>query len=417
MPRVLLYLPYAGLLLSLLLPCVGWSGEPAAQPDAPWSARREALAKIISQGVKDPRVLAAVRNTKRHLFVPESQREFAYYDMSLPIGGGVTISPPYVVAFMTEQLHPQPTDKVLEIGTGSGYQAAMLSPLVAEVFTIEIVEDLGRQAADRLKRLGYDNVHVKVGDGFQGWPEQAPFDKIIVTCSPEEIPKPLIEQLKDGGTMLIPLGKRFEQSLCLVTKHGDTIEREVLESTFFVPMTGRAEALRQVKQDDGAPMVINGSFENRTKLGVPVGWYNLRQASLQSSADAPHGKTFLTLSNSTPGRLAVALQAMGLDGRRFKELEISATVRAKGVALSGEEAFSGIVVRFYNAQRERIGTARFGPWLKTSAWGEYGTKFQIPRDCRLIVIGIGLIEATGELGLDDLQVSAHKTVASPFDQG
>jgi len=399
------------ILLSGLVLCRAGVAEEADH----WRKSREKLAGIISQGVKDPRVLTVVRKTERHLFVPESQRKNAYFDMSLPIGGGVTISPPYVVAFMTEQLRPQATDRVLEIGTGSGYQAAMLSPLVAEVYTIEIVEDLGRQAAKRLKRLGYDNVRVKVGDGFQGWPEHAPFDKIIVTCSPEKIPEPLIAQLKDGGMMLIPLGKRYEQSLCRVTKRAGKLEREVLESTFFVPMTGRAETLRHQKQDDGVPLVVNGGFEQPTTQDTLLGWYNLRQARVMSESDAPEGKSYLHFENTTPGRLAVALQAMGLDGRRFKEIEISVHVRPANVVLGDKESYSGVDVRFYDEQRARVGAARFGPWTGSASWGEHGTRFRVPVEARLVVIGLGLFGATGELALDGIQVKANKTVKGPFD--
>ncbi|MBX7168353.1 MAG: protein-L-isoaspartate O-methyltransferase, partial [Pirellulales bacterium] len=148
---------------------------------------------IIGAGIKNQRVIDAIRRTPRHEFMPRSERKLAYYDMAVPIGEGQTISPPYVVAYMTEQLDPQPTDKVLEIGTGSGYQAAVLSPLVAEVYTIEIVEPLGQRAAKALRDLHYDNVHAKVGDGFKGWAEFAPFDKVIVACSPENVPRPLVE--------------------------------------------------------------------------------------------------------------------------------------------------------------------------------------------------------------------------------
>ncbi|MBP85159.1 MAG: protein-L-isoaspartate O-methyltransferase [Planctomycetaceae bacterium] len=399
------------LLLGLILCRTG-----VAEEADHWRRAREQLTRIISQGVKDPRVLAVVSKTERHLFVPESQRKNAYFDMSLPIGGGVTISPPYVVAFMTEQLRPQPTDRVLEIGTGSGYQAAMLSPLVSEVYTIEIVEDLGRQAAERLKRLAYDNVRVKVGDGFQGWPEHAPFDKIIVTCSPEKIPEPLIAQLKDGGTMLIPLGKRFEQSLCLVTKRDGKLKREVLESTFFVPMTGRAEVLRHQKQDDGVPIVVNGGFEQHIGQGTPMGWYNLRQATVASDSGAPEGKAYLHFENKTPGRLAVALQAMGLDGRRFKEIEISVAVRPANVMLGDKESYSGVAVRFYDEQRARVSAARFGPWSGSASWSEHGTRFRVPPETRLVVIGLGLFGATGELAFDSLQVKANQTVVKgPFD--
>lgn len=377
---------------------------------------RQKLTQIIGQGVKDPRVLRVVGKTERHLFVPKSQQKNAYFDMSLPIGGGVTISPPYVVAHMTEQLHPQPTDRVLEIGTGSGYQAAILSPLVDEVYTIEIIEELGKQAAERLTRLGYDNVNVKVGDGFKGWPEHAPFDKIIVTCSPEQIPEPLVAQLKDGGMMLIPLGKRYEQSLCLVTKRSGKLDRQVLESTFFVPMTGKAEAVRHQKQDDGAPVVVNGGFEQQNEQGVPVAWYNLRQAKIAVDAGAPEGKSHVQFANETPGRVAVALQAMGLDGRRFKEIELSVTVRPDDVVLGANGSYSGIDVRFYDEHRARVGGGLFGPWSGSAAWTEHGTRFRVPLESRIMVIGLGLFGATGELAFDNIQVKARKTIAKgPFD--
>ena len=162
--------------------------------------------------------------------------------MSLPIGESQTISAPFVVAYMTEQLDPQPTDKVLEIGTGSGYQAAILSPLVKEVYSIEIVESLGQKAARTLKRLKYTNVKTKIGDGYQGWPEHAPFDKIIVTCSPEKVPQPLVDQLKEGGRMVVPVGERYTQELYLLRKKDGKLEQEVLVPTMFVPMTGKAEA-------------------------------------------------------------------------------------------------------------------------------------------------------------------------------
>jgi protein-L-isoaspartate(D-aspartate) O-methyltransferase len=146
--------------------------------------------EIVAAGVKNERVIKAMRDTPRHEFVPIGNRERAYLDMALPIGSGQTISPPFVVASMTEAIDPQPDDKVLEIGTGSGYQAAILSPLVKDVYTIEIVEQLSTRATRVLKHLGYKNVHTRAGDGYKGWPEVAPFDKIIVTCSPEEVPKP-----------------------------------------------------------------------------------------------------------------------------------------------------------------------------------------------------------------------------------
>ena len=204
--------------------------------------------EVIAAGIKNPRVIQSMRDTPRHEFVPlrdpstgANQRQNAYFDMSLPLGHGQTISPPVIVAYMTEQLDPQPTDRVLEIGTGSGYQAAVLSPLVKDVYTIEIVEQLGKTAAQTLKSLKYTNIHTKIGDGYLGWPDAAPFDKIIVTCSPEKVPQKLIDQLKDGGRMIVPVGERYEQVLYLFKKKDGKLESEALRPTLFVPMTGEAE--------------------------------------------------------------------------------------------------------------------------------------------------------------------------------
>ncbi len=169
--------------------------------------------------------------------------------MALPIGNGQSISPPLVVANMTEQLDPQPADRVLEIGTGSGYQAAVLSPLVRDVYTIEIQEALGKRADALLQRLGYKNVHRRIGDGYQGWPEAAPFDKIIVTCSPEQVPPALVEQLREGGRLIVPVGERFQQNLYLFRKTDGKLVGQALEPTMFVPMTGNAERQRLVKPD------------------------------------------------------------------------------------------------------------------------------------------------------------------------
>ena len=385
------------------------------EPDY-WAEARSKLVEVIAEGVKNQKVLQAVATTERHLFVPEDQRKNAYFDMSLPIGGGVTISPPYAVAFMTEQLDPQTTDRVLEIGTGSGYQAAILSPLVADVFTVEIIETLGTAAAERLQRLGYKNVQVKVGDGFKGWPEHAPFDKIIVTCSPEQIPQPLIDQLKDGGKMLIPLGSRYQQSLCLVTKRDGKLEKQVLESTFFVPMTGRAEELRNAKQDDGVPVLANGSFELVTDPQTPSNWYYLRQARMIAAEEAPHGSQYVSLQNAMPGRVAQILQATGLDGRRFRELELSVAVRTHEIVLPDDESFSGLDVHFYDEQRRKIGTGKFGPWTDSAPWAEYTTRYRVPENTRILMIRVGLYGATGQLDIDNIRLTASSTVAKgPFD--
>jgi protein-L-isoaspartate(D-aspartate) O-methyltransferase len=184
----------------------------------------------------------------RHRFVPEEHRRLAYEDESLPIGEGQTITPVYDVAFMTEALAPRPSDRVYEVGTGSGYQAAILSRLVRDVYSVEIHEPLGRKAAGVLKDLGYTNVHTRVGDGYEGWPEAAPFDAVIVTCAPANVPPPLVAQLKDGGRMVIPLGNRYRQTVYLMEKRGGKLEvLKAIRPTLFVPMTGKA----QEKADSG----------------------------------------------------------------------------------------------------------------------------------------------------------------------
>lgn len=195
--------------------------------------------KAPGRDITNRRVLEAMANVPRHELVPADVRRAAYADRPLPIGFNQTISQPYIVAFMTERLEPKPTDRVLEIGTGSGYQAAILSGLVAEVYTIEIVEPLARRAEADLKRLGYKNVKVRAGDGYKGWPEAAPFDTIIVTCAPDHVPQPLIEQLKDGGRMVIPVGASYDQKLFVLEKRGEKVERRAVLPVLFVPMTGR----------------------------------------------------------------------------------------------------------------------------------------------------------------------------------
>lgn len=214
------------------------------QADEQWYAKeRNEMVKyqIEARGVKDKRVLDAMETVKRHLFVPEESRRLAYEDHPLPIGEGQTISQPYIVAYMTEMLKPKKDDIVLEIGTGSGYQAAILSHLVKEVYTIEIVEKLGKQAKKLLGDLKYENVHVRIGDGYKGWPKKAPFDKIILTAAPPEIPDPLIEQLAKNGRMVAPVGD-YSQKLLLVTKDAKgEIHKTTKLPVRFVPMTGEAQ--------------------------------------------------------------------------------------------------------------------------------------------------------------------------------
>jgi protein-L-isoaspartate(D-aspartate) O-methyltransferase len=216
--------------------------ERSYAPIVDLAEKREGMVKeqLMPRGIQEERVLAAMAKVPREEFVPEYLRAASYADQPLPIGYDQTISQPFIVAFMTEQLRPQPADRVLEIGTGSGYQAAVLAELVAEVYSIEIIEPLAKTAEATLQRLGYKNVHVKAGDGFKGWPEHAPFDAVIVTCAPEHVPPPLVDQLKEGGRMIIPVGNFGDQELYLLEKKNGKLERRTVLPVRFVPMTGEA---------------------------------------------------------------------------------------------------------------------------------------------------------------------------------
>jgi protein-L-isoaspartate(D-aspartate) O-methyltransferase len=218
------------------------SANQAANPADAWATPRREMVEeqIRERGVHQPEVLRAMEAVPRHLFVPGDNRDQAYGDAPLSIGWGQTISQPYVVALMTELLDLDRNDKVLEIGTGSGYHAAVLSKVAGEVYTIEIIEQLGRQAKGTLQQLGYRNVHVRVGDGYKGWPEEAPFDAIILTAAPPKIPQPLLDQLKVGGRMVVPVGA-FLQDLQLITKTAGGLEKRTVAPVRFVPMTGEVQ--------------------------------------------------------------------------------------------------------------------------------------------------------------------------------
>jgi protein-L-isoaspartate(D-aspartate) O-methyltransferase len=224
----------------LLLAALAWAQDPAA--------RREAMVRdqIQARGVKDPRVLAAMRSVPRHLFVPPELAKAAYEDCPLPIGEGQTISQPYIVALMTELLDPRPDQRILEVGTGSGYQAAVLSGLAGKVFTIEIKEPLYRRSTQTLQRLGYANVSTRLGDGYFGWPGEPAFDGIMITAAVDHVPPPLLAQLKDGGRMVMPLGNPYSvQSLVVVTREGSQYKVRHVLGVLFVPLTGQAQQPRQ----------------------------------------------------------------------------------------------------------------------------------------------------------------------------
>ncbi len=371
--------------------------------------------EIVAAGVKNERVIRAMRETPRHEFIAANQRERAYLDMALPIGNSQTISPPFIVASMTEAIDPQANDRVLEIGTGSGYQAAVLSPLVKDVYTIEIVDELSKRATRTLKRLHYDNVHTRSGDGYKGWPEAAPFDKIIVTCSPEKVPQPLVDQLKEGGLMVVPVGERYQQTLYLMRKTKGELKSEALRATLFVPMTGAAEEQRKVKPDPANPQIINGSFEETTKTAdgddEPTGWHYQRQLTLKTDGKVPDGKAYVDFKNADPGRGCHALQGFAVDGRKVSALELHYWVRGTGIHPSDQkEGSPRIVVTFYDERRAAVGEEPAGSFSGTFDWRNETNRIRVPLKAREAILRIGLLGATGELAFDDigLQVVASK---------
>ena len=258
---------------------------------------------VKGAGVTNERVIEAMLKTPRHEFIPKKLRKTqSYLDAGIPIGESQTISSPFIVAYMTESLEPQPTDKVLEIGTGSGYQAAVLSPLVKSVYSIEIVAPLGERAKKTLKQLKYKNVYVKVGDGFKGWPQYAPFDKIILTCSPETVPQPLVDQLREGGLVVVPMGERHQQTLYRMKKVNGKLEPESLRPTLFVPMTGTAEDNREVLPDPTKPRLLNPNFEEGLdEEGFVNGWYYQRKLTLREEVLAPSGLFYVQFKNEGTG--------------------------------------------------------------------------------------------------------------------
>src|SRR4030043_461936 len=227
------------ILLMVFTQCTNGKKGSELNPKGDFKAMREKMVEtqIKARGVKDPRVLSALLKVERHRFVPEEYLNSAYSDQPLPIGEGQTISQPYIVALMTELLELKEDEKVLEIGTGSGYQAAILAELVKEVYTIEIIESLASMAKSRLLELGYQNIKVKAGDGYLGWPKFDPLEAIIVTAAPDHIPMPLIEQLKEGGRMVLPVGI-YTQELKKIVKRSGKIETTDVIPVVFVPMTG-----------------------------------------------------------------------------------------------------------------------------------------------------------------------------------
>ncbi len=410
-PKTVLPTLTVGLFLAAVLLAAALSpGVACSQSNSVFATAREkmVLDDVIGNGVKNKLVISAMRSTRRHEFVSLNLRRRAYLDMALPIGSSQTISSPFIVSFMTEHLDPKPTDKVLEIGTGSGYQAAILSAIVKDVYTIEIVKSLGAKAKRTLRN--YRNVHTKIGDGFKGWPKFAPFDKIIVTCSPESVPKPLIKQLREGGRIVVPVGERYQQILYAYTKTDGKLVAEELRPTFFVPMTGTAEENRQVKPDPAHPKITNGGFEEYSKeTNLPAAWYYLRQSEL-FEGDAPEGESYLNFTNTTPGNRSQALQGFPVDGRKVRRLAVSFRIKHKDVRPGqARHDIPVLGITYFDKRRAAIGQQTIGPWYGTSDWFGEKAVFRVPVRARQASIRIGLFGAVGEIAFDDIKVKAGES--------
>lgn len=399
---------------------VFWGTDLAAQLSPPsihhFSEQRERLIREIlaPNGITDSRVLQAIRQTDRHAFVLPEHRDQAYFDRALPIGASQTISSPYIVAVMTQQLEVEADHKVLEIGTGSGYQAAVLSPLAKEVYTIEIVESLGNQAREVLSNLGYSNVFTKIGDGFLGWPEHAPFDRIIVTCSPESVPQPLVDQLTEGGLMIIPVGERYQQMLYLMRKKEGELHQEALKPTLFVPMTGQAEQARQVQADPANPQLINDRFEDSPlESGDIPGWYYQRGLQWRKISEDPN-RYGIEFENDVRGRPTHLLQGLALDGRKVRRVRLSTRVMAQNIVAGLDPNELPIVaLRLYDENRDLLQTHFLGPFQSSRGWRQENRLFRIPQETREAIVSVGLFGATGTAVFD--YVTLESTVGSAKD--
>lgn len=412
---------------------------------------------LPQKGLENADVIDVMKRIPRNRFVSPLHQTIAYRDQAIAIGEAQTISPPYIVAFMTQQLEPKPTDKVLEIGTGSGYQAAVLSLLVDEVYSIEIVEPLGQRAKRLIDRLGMDNVHIRIGDGYKGWPEAAPFDSIIVTCSPESVPEPLVAQLREGGRMIIPLGERYQQAFYLCRKIDGKLIREHLTQTLFVPMTGQAEEERQLKPDPDNPSIIGGGFEEIREDGSPVGWHYARNIEIVAYPTAggdengernipsdsepnpdtkiPEGKQFARLVSKTKpsnkiDRVAISpkrkprqltestsepladilepaqvLQGFAVNGKTVKTLTLEYSLRGRDIVpLRGRFQAPTAGLMLFDEDRNQIAEIPIGRSNGSFDWKRIIHPIEIPEKTREAVLLIGLPSSTGQLDIDNVLI-------------
>lgn len=372
-------------------------------------ARRLMVAEEIeAQGIENERLLAAMREVPREQFLPLNKRHLAYLNVAVTYGEGQVVLPPLVTAHSIEQLDPQKTDKVLVVGTGSGYSSAVLSRLAREVYSVEINPEIAKEAEETLRHLKYTNVKIRSGDGFEGWKEHAPYQRIIVECSPESVPRPLVDQLVEGGTLLIPVGDEFDQTMHRCKKENGQLVTLSLWPTLLLPMKGKAEELRSQSEMPREPSLLNGGFEELVEgtTDLPNNWFYVRQGRVVDDPLCPEGKRALQLVNTTPGAAAVALQAFPVDGKKIAELSLSFRIRGIDVRPGQNRGqLPRVEIRFFDEKRRFVGGDWTGGWNMTFDWVKKERLFAVPRQAKFAVIRISLGGGTGEIRFDNLKLA------------
>jgi len=394
--------------LSSIVTCCAFPLAAEEQADAYGDARTTMVdADLSGNGIGNERLLKAMRTIPRHRFcLPEDQKH-AYADQSLPIGHKRKLASPYVTAGLIELLDPRPNDRILELGTGSGYQAAILSQLATDVYSVESIEELGKASASLLKELKCKNVHTRIGDTLEGWPEAAPFDRILFTSCSGTVPAALIDQLRERGKVVVDAVCGNEELFHLFEKqHGRLVALKVW-SPFSIANADNLKQHRDEKQSPNKSEIENGDFE-LSEDGKATGWYFQRQAALAEDREAPNNHV-LTFENKEPGRHAQAIQEVAIDGRAVVSLRLS--VRAKGLEIHNSSSADkpSMVIRFYDAHQRPITvepSAILGPWRGTFGWETYTCVSSVPKTTRKALVVISMGGATGRLTVDDAQLSA-----------
>lgn len=387
----------------------------APQPAAAQSGMRELLEarrimvneEIAAQGIENQKLLEAMREVPRELFIPLHKRDLAYLNVAITYGDGNVILPPLVTAHLIEKLDPQKNDKVLVIGAGSGYSTALISRMSREVYAVEIDRAVATTAEETLRSLKYTNVKLRVGDGFEGWKEHAPYQRIIVECSPDSVPRPLVDQLAEEGTLLVPTGSEFDQTMYLCKKVNGELTTLSLWPTLLVPMKGKAEELRSHSGLLRTPSILNGGFEEivPSTKDVPTNWAYVRQGNVVEDSSCPEGSHALSFVNVTRGVAATAIQAFPVDGKNVSELTLACKIWGKDIRPGqNRQQLPRMEVRFYDEKLRYVGGDWMGGWNMTFSWVKKDHVFNVPRPAKFAVLRIGLGGATGEIRFDDIRL-------------